>query len=55
MLRTVLAFALAACVVDLAAQAPLTVGRPVRATLVRGDTARYEVTADSAFLIRLTV
>ncbi len=55
MLRTVLAFALAACAVDLSAQAPLTVGRSVRATLVRGDTARYQVEADSAFLIRLTV
>ncbi len=55
MLRTLLALALAGSALDLAAQAPLTVGRPVRATLVRGDTARYQVDADSAFLIRVTV
>jgi CubicO group peptidase (beta-lactamase class C family) len=39
----------------LSAQTPLTVGRPVRDTLARADTARYRVDADSGFIIRLTV
>lgn len=39
----------------LAAQTVLTVGRPVRGTLARGDTARYRVDADSATILRVTV
>ncbi len=55
MLRLALTLALLSGATDLLAQATLTVGRPVRATLARGDTARYRVVADSADLIRLTV
>ena len=55
MLRVLLAIALLAGSTDLVAQTPLVLGRPVRATLARGDTARYQVEADSAFIIRLTV
>ncbi len=51
----VLALGLVAGASGLAAQTPLVVGRPVRVTLARGDTARYAVDADSAFLIRLAV
>ena len=61
MLRLLFAVALVSCATDLAAQipqnpqTPLTVGRSVRASLALGDTARYQVDADSAMLIRLTV
>lgn len=39
----------------LGAQSPLTAGRPIRATIAKGDTARYQVQADSGFIIRLEV
>ena len=39
----------------LSAQTPLTVGRAVRDTLARADTARYQIDADSGFIIRLAV
>ncbi|MBL8962192.1 MAG: beta-lactamase family protein, partial [Gemmatimonadetes bacterium] len=39
----------------LVAQAPLTVGRTVRATQARGDTTRYPVDADSGVILRLEV
>ena len=55
MLRTLSAIALVCFAADLSAQIPITLGRPVRATLALGDTARYQVDADSAMLIRLTV
>lgn len=41
---------------DLAAQpATLSVGRPLRATLARGDTARYRFDADSNVIVRVAV
>ena len=55
-IRTGLIFALVAGTADLAAQTtPLVVGRPVRTSLTRGDTARYQVAADSNDIVRLTV
>ena len=49
------ALLLLGCAAPLAAQAPLTVGRPVQGTLARGDSARYRVDADSGALLRITV
>ena len=49
------ALALVPAAVPVFAQVPLTVGRPVERTLIRGDTARYTVEADSGMLLRLTV
>src|SRR6187200_2373115 len=46
---------LAALPAVVSAQAPLSIGKPVRATLARGDTARYQVEADSGFIVRLSV
>ena len=53
--RLPLVLSLLVCAAPLAAQTTLTVGRPVRATLARGDTARYRVDADSATIIRIRV
>ena len=55
MQRILTAFALLSVTTALSAQTPLTVGRPVRDTLARADTARYRVDADSGSLIRLAV
>ena len=55
MKRLVLALSVLGLVAPLGAQSPLAVGRPVRATLARGDTARYRVDADSATIVRLSV
>ena len=55
MLRFLLTLAILPSATTLLAQTPLSVSRPVRATLARGDTARYQVDADSASIIRLTV
>jgi Beta-lactamase len=50
-----LALAFLPAVTPLVAQAPLVVGRAVRATHVRGDTTRYQVESDSGVIIRLAV
>ena len=55
MLRLPIALAFLSVSTALSAQTPLTVGRPVRDTLARADTARYRVDADSGSIIRLTV
>ncbi|MCE9603121.1 MAG: serine hydrolase [Gemmatimonadetes bacterium] len=55
MRTSLLALALLPVATTLHSQTPLTVGRAVRATLARGDTARYQVDADSGSIIRLTV
>lgn len=55
MLRYLLVVALISAGSTLRAQTPLAVGRPVRATIARGDTARYHVAVDSAFIIRVAV
>ncbi len=52
---SVVVLALSAAASALPAQTPLTVGRSVRGTLARGDTARYQVTADSASILRVSV
>ena len=49
------AVAFLAVTTTLSAQTPLTVGRPIRDTLTRSDTARYRVDVDTGFIIRLTV
>ena len=53
--RLLIALTFLSVTTTLNAQSPLTVGRPVRDTLARGDTARYSVDADTGSLIRLTV
>ena len=53
--RLLIALAFFSVSTTLGAQTPLTVGRPVRDTLARGDTARYRVDADTGSIIRLTV
>ncbi len=53
--RLLIALAFFSVTTTLSAQTPLTVGRAVRDTLTRGDTARYRVDADTGFIIRLTV
>jgi CubicO group peptidase (beta-lactamase class C family) len=55
MRRLFIALALLSITTTLPAQSPLAVGRAVRATLARGDTARYRIDADSGFIIRLSV
>jgi CubicO group peptidase (beta-lactamase class C family) len=55
MLRLLLLVALLGSGTMLRAQSPLALGRPVRATIARGDTARYQFDADSAFIIRIAV
>ena len=55
MRRHLLVPALLAATSPLVAQAPLTVGRALRATQARGDTTRYQVDADSGVIIRLEV
>jgi CubicO group peptidase (beta-lactamase class C family) len=39
----------------LQAQASLVVGRPLRARIARGDTSKYRIDADSAFVVRVMV
>jgi len=53
--RLLIALAFFSVTTTLSAQAPLTVGRAVRDTVSRGDTARYRIDADTGFIIRLTV
>ena len=53
--RFLIALAFFSVTTTLSAQTPLTVGRALRDTLTRGDTARYRVDADTGFIIRLTV
>lgn len=55
MRRLFIALSLLSINTVLHAQSPLAVGRAVRDTLARGDTARYRIDADSGFLIRLDV
>ena len=55
MRRVFLALALLPFATTLRAQTPLTVGRAVRASIARGDTARYQIEADSGAIIRLAV
>lgn len=55
MSRFLIALGFLSVTTALSAQSPLTVGRPVRDTLARSDTARYRVDADTGTLIRLTV
>ena len=55
MSRHLIAIALLSATSALGAQSPLTVGRQVRDTLARVDTARHRVDADSGFIIRLAV
>lgn len=55
MQRLVLSLALLAFAAPLVAQPSLTIGRPVSASIARGDTARYRVDADSASIVRLRV
>ena len=54
MLRLIV-LALTCATTALSAQTPLTVGRAVRDTLARADTARYRIDVDSGFIVRLTV
>ena len=54
--RAVLIGALLFGAIDLHSQpSALSVGRPVRATIARGDTARYRFDADSNVIVRLAV
>ena len=55
MRRLLLALTLLSVATTLPAQSSLTVGRAVRASLARGDTARYLVDADSGSVIRVAV
>ncbi|MBK8247640.1 MAG: serine hydrolase [Gemmatimonadetes bacterium] len=55
MRRHLLTLSLLATAAPLAAQAPLAVGRAVRATHARGDTTRYQMEADSGVVVRLEV
>lgn len=53
--RTLALLSLIAAPALSAQQGVLSLNRPVNRTLTRGDTARFTVEADSAFLMRLTV
>ncbi len=55
MSRLTLSFALLTAAVPVGAQTALVVGRPVSATLARGDTARYALDADSGMVLRVRV
>lgn len=54
-MKSLLAVALLFLATPLQAQSTLAVGRPQRAHIARGDTLKYGVDADSAFVVRVMV